>query len=493
MNIFLYGPPASGKTTLGKRLAEAIGWRFIDLDEAIVQTAGRPIREIFATDGEPAFRKLEGETLVRAVEESGANTIVALGGGTLLNPANRAFAEANGSVWCLETPSAEERARRIAAGGNVRPLGDKAIERAPHYASFPSRIAASFDLPGSLVLVGQGLGSPATFAKVVVADENSAHAAFPSATTVPSPKSQVLGLSANPSTLQPFSRSTSLPRWDCGGVPAASIPSGEQFKTLQTVTDIWRFFGERGIGRRDRVAAFGGGVTGDLTGFAAATWMRGIAWVNYPTTLLSMVDASTGGKTGCDLPEGKNLVGAFHAPTLVVIDADRLATLPPRELRNGRAEMIKHDIISGRTGIGSSADIPTPTEIAENLSVKVGIVREDPFERTGKRLLLNCGHTVGHAVEIATNFAVSHGEAVAIGCVEEAKLAVRMGLSTPEWPEVLAARFAAAGLPTALPDDLTFDTLIPLMRGDKKRAGSSVTFALPCACGDVRAVPVELG
>ena len=493
MNIFLYGPPASGKTTLGKRLAEAIGWRFIDLDEAIVQTAGRPIREIFATDGEPAFRKLEGETLVRVVEESGTNTIIALGGGTLLNPANRAFAEANGSVWCLEAPSAEERTRRIAAGGNVRPLGDKAIERAPHYASFPSRIAASFDLPGSLVLVGQGLGSPATFANVVVADANSANAAFPAATTVLSPKSQVLGLSANPSTLQPFSLSTSLPRWNCDGVPAAAIPSGEQFKTLQTVTDIWRFFGERGIGRRDRVAAFGGGVTGDLTGFAAATWMRGIAWVNYPTTLLSMVDASTGGKTGCDLPEGKNLVGAFHAPTLVVIDADRLATLPPRELRCGRAEMIKHNIISGRTGIGSSADIPTPTEIAENLAVKVGIVREDPFERTGKRLLLNCGHTVGHAVEIATNFAVSHGEAVAIGCVEEAKLAVRMGLSTPEWPEVLAARFAAAGLPTALPDDLTFDTLIPLMRGDKKRAGSSVTFALPCACGDVRAVPVELG
>ncbi len=473
MNLFLYGPPASGKTTLGKRLAQAIGWRSIDLDEEIVKTAGRPIRDIFAEEGEPAFRKLESETLVRVVEESVTNTIVSLGGGTLLNPANRAFAEAHGLVWCLDAPSAEERARRIAAGGNVRPLGDKALERAPHYASFPSRIAASFDLPGSLVIVGRSLGNPDMFANVVVADTNAAQA-------------------ANLSTLQPFNSSTPLPRGDSRGVPAAAIPSGERFKTLQTVTDIWRIFGERGIGRRDRVAAFGGGVTGDLTGFAAATWMRGVAWVNYPTTLLSMVDASTGGKTGCDLPEGKNLIGAFHAPVLVVIDADRLATLPPRELRCGRAEMIKHDIISGRMGVGSSADIPSPAEIAENLAVKVGIVREDPFERTGRRLLLNCGHTVGHAVEIATNFAVSHGEAVAIGCVEEARLAVRMGLAAPEWPDELAARFAAAGLPTALPDGLSFDALIPLMRGDKKRAGNIVTFALPCGNGDVRAVPVDL-
>ncbi len=465
MNLFLYGPPASGKTTLGKRLAQAIGWRFIDLDEEIVKTAGRPIRDIFAEEGEPAFRKLESETLVRVVEESVTNTIVSLGGGTLLNPANRAFAEAHGLVWCLDAPSAEERARRIAAGGNVRPLGDKALERAPHYASFQSRIAASFDLPGSLVIVGRGLGRPDTFANVVVADTNAANL-----TTYHSPLTTLL-------------------------------PSGERFKTLQTVTDIWRFFGERGIGRRDRVAAFGGGVTGDLTGFAAATWMRGVAWINYPTTLLSMVDASTGGKTGCDLPEGKNLIGAFHAPVLVVIDADRLATLPPRELCCGRAEMIKHDIISGRLSAGTSADIPSPAEIAENLAVKVGIVREDPFERTGRRLLLNCGHTVGHAVEIATHFAVSHGEAVAIGCVEEARLAVRMGLAAPEWPDKLAARFAAAGLPTALPegltstalpDGLTFNALIPLMRGDKKRAGNTVTFALPCGNGDVRAVPVEL-
>ena len=497
--IFLYGPPASGKTTLGKRLAQAVGWHFVDLDEEIVKTAGRAIRDFFATDGESAFRKLEGETLIRVGETAEANTIVALGGGTLLAPANRAFAEAHGLIWCLEAPSPEERARRIAAGGDVRPLGDKAIERAPHYASFPSRIAATFDLPGSLVIVGRSLGNPDIFANVVVADENAARAVFPSS-KVESPKSKVVSRDAEHSTCaKPIvSQKKITESLDEGHSTfdirhSTLLPSGERFKTLNTVTSIWRFFGDRGIGRRDRVAAFGGGVTGDLTGFAAATWMRGVAWVNYPTTLLSMVDASTGGKTGCDLPEGKNLIGAFHAPVLVVIDADRLATLPPRELRCGRAEMIKHEIISGRMGTGTSADIPSPTEIAENLAVKVGIVREDPFERTGRRLLLNCGHTVGHAVEIATNFAVSHGEAVAIGCVEEARLAVRMGLAAPEWPDELAARFAAVGLPTTLLNGLTFDALIPLMRGDKKRTGNTVTFALPCGNGDVRAVTVDLG
>ena len=472
--LFLYGPPASGKTTLGKRLAEAIGWHFTDLDAEIVAVAGRPIRDIFATDGEPAFRRLEAETLRHVVAAASEPTVIALGGGTLLDPASRAFAEASGPVWCLDTPSAEERARRIAAGGDVRPLGDKAIARAPHYASFQSRIATSFDLPGSLVIVGRGLGAPDLFARLVIADENAARAAgFPVSQT-----------SDSPSTLQPFNLST----LGGDGVPAAAIPSGERFKTLQTITDIWRVFGAHGLGRRDRVAAFGGGVTGDLTGFAAATWMRGIAWVNYPTTLLSMVDASTGGKTGCDLPEGKNLVGAFHAPSLVVIDAARLATLPAKVLRDGRAEMIKHDIIAGRAPAVNPGDIPSPAEIAENLAVKVSIVREDPFEKTGRRLLLNCGHTVGHAVETATRYAVSHGEAVAIGCVEEARLAVRLGLAAPDWPDALAARFAAAGLPTALPADLTFDSLAPLMRGDKKRAGDTVTFALPCGLGDVRPV-----
>ena len=269
------------------------------------------------------------------------------------------------------------------------------------------------------------------------------------------------------------------------------VPSGEENKTLSTVAALWDAFAKAGLGRKDCVVAIGGGVTGDLTGFAAATFMRGIDWINVPTTLLAMVDASYGGKTACDLPSGKNLAGAFHPPRRVLIDAAFLRTLPERELRCGRAEMIKHEIIGGLERTGDVAGVPNAEEIRRNLAVKIAIVRADPMERTGERMKLNAGHTVAHAVEKATGYAVSHGEAVAIGCVEEARIAARLGLAAPGWPDELAGRFAAAGLQTALPDGIDLHSLAALMRGDKKREGSTVVFALPCAWGDVRAVPLD--
>ena len=475
--IFLTGAPASGKTTLGRRLATALGVSFVDLDAEIVRSTGRTIPDVFASDGEASFRDLETQTLARL----GDVGVIALGGGTLLRAENRRLCEARGTIFCLDTPSDAELARRLGAAAGTRPLGDRAKERAAHYASFPSRVSAWFDLDDSLVLCGKGLARTFLAARPVVADA-----------TVSSIWSERLGLA-----------------------PIATIPSGETHKTIGTVSALWGAFARAGLGRKDVVAALGGGVTGDLTGFAAATWMRGIDWINVPTTLLAMVDASTGGKTGCDLPEGKNLAGAFHAPRLVVIDSDFLSTLPPDRLRDGQAEMIKHTIISvgtdphfvgtdprpavgtdpvsvGTGPEGCSGNVPTSREIAQNLAVKVEIVRADPFERLGRRILLNCGHTVGHAVEKATNYAVSHGAAVAIGCVEEARIAARRGLSPSGWPETLAARFAAAGLPTALPEGLSLASLVPLMKGDKKRAGSVVTFALPCGWGDVRAVPIDL-
>ena len=269
------------------------------------------------------------------------------------------------------------------------------------------------------------------------------------------------------------------------------LPSGEESKTIETVTRIWDAFAKAGVGRRDFVTAVGGGVTGDLVGFAAATWMRGVDWVNVPTTLLSMVDASYGGKTACDLPSGKNMAGAFHPPRRVIIDERFLTTLPPRRVADGRAEMIKHEVIGGIPRPDDVSRLPSSAEIAANLAVKVGVVRADPFERTGERMKLNAGHTVAHAVEKATNYAVSHGEAVAIGCVEEARLAERLGHAKAGWADELATRFASAGLPVVLPDGLTFDSLAPLMAGDKKREGASVVFALPCGWGDVRAVRVD--
>ena len=466
--IFLYGAPASGKSTLGKALAERLGADFVDLDERIVAEAGISIPEIFKTRGEAAFRDLESKVLREVVSEP---KVVSLGGGTLLRDENRALCEENGTVFCIDTPSDEELARRIGAAPGSRPLGDKAKERAAHYASFPNRVAAFFDAQSSLVVVGRGIAPAILAGRNIVADE-----------TVSRLWAGRLGVS-----------------------PFATIPSGEEHKTPVTVAKLWRAFAEKGLGRKDTVVALGGGVTGDLTGFAAATWMRGIPWINVPTTLLSMVDASTGGKTGCDLPEGKNLAGAFHFPRLVVIDTDFLETLSPKLVADGRAEMIKHEAIGGRSwsselelesGEGDSNSSKgsgvSAKEIAENLMVKVGIVREDPLETLGRRILLNCGHTVAHAIEKATGYRVSHGEAVAIGCVEEAKIAVRRGLAPASWPEEFAARFAAANLPTSLPEGISLDELVPLMRGDKKREGGAVTFALPCGWGDVRGVKIDL-
>ena len=469
--VFLYGAPASGKSTLGKKLAARLGAAFVDLDAEIVARQGRPIPEIFAKDGEPVFRDIESQTLAAVIDEAKRDTIISLGGGTLLRESNRQLAEAAGTVFCLETPDEKELARRIGSEAGSRPLGNKAKERAPHYNSFPNRIANSFEAADeSLVVISTGLAPVLLEGIPLVADGNVAS----------------LYCQAGNQTIRQ--------------TPLAVIPSGEEHKTPETVIGLWHAFAAAGLGRKDTVAALGGGVTGDLTGFAAATWMRGIDWINFPTTLLSMVDASTGGKTGCDLPEGKNLAGAFHAPKLVVIDTTFLKTLPPEILADGRAEMIKHEAIGGVSkwriengDCGMADGIPSAREIAENLMVKVGIVREDPYEKLGRRLLLNCGHTIGHAVEKLSDYEISHGSAVAIGCVAEARLAVRFGLAPESWPTEFAAHFQAAGLPTEIPAGMTEADLVPVMMGDKKKAkGGIVTFALPCGWGDVRGVPVNL-
>jgi len=459
--LFLYGAPASGKSTLAAWLAKIPGIQAADLDEEIARTAGRSIPAIFQEDGEPAFRALERNTLQRLIAEKHPGLrVIALGGGTLLNPANRSLCEEAGTVVCLETPSAQELAARIQQADGARPLGDRAVERAAHYASFPNRLARTFRLNDSLVLVGRGLASPFLISFPAVFDDTVAR-------------------------LYPHLASHSL----------ATIPSGEQYKTPDTVMALWEKFGHFGLGRHDCVAACGGGVSGDLTGFAAATWMRGMPWINIPTTLLAMVDASTGGKTGCDLPAGKNLVGAFHSPQLVVIDVDFLQTLPDRELRSGRAEMIKHSIIGHGTPTAEPplpTGLPTAADIAASLAVKVDIIRQDPLETTGKRLLLNCGHTVGHAVETASHYRLSHGEAVAIGCVEEARMAEKRNLAPAGWADSLARHFQAAGLPVAIPREISWNRLVDLMKMDKKKLAGSVVFALPCGWGDVRATEIAL-
>ena len=388
--------------------------------------------------------------------------------------------------------------------------------RAAHYASFPRRLDVSSGTPEMLAeaaetLFGVWRIDSGDVPSLVLAGRNLIAGLGEEVMSLGLGKRAVVVCAANTDPLYGEKVETSL---RAAGVETfrTVIAAGESTKTLTTVQSIWSAFLRAGLARDDFAVAVGGGVTGDLTGFAAATWMRGIRWVNVSTTLLSMVDASTGGKTGCDLPEAKNLVGAFHSPSLVLADVDTLATLPAREVRCGLAEAIKHafiadpglldclPIVEGRDKrdppLGEAASRRfTPTDVAafvsRALAVKVHCVREDPLEKNirGK---LNLGHTVGHAVEIVSNFTIQHGEAVAIGTVEEARLAVRLGLAPKDWPDQVAAPFARVGLPTLLPEGCTFESLVPIMKRDKKKQGGVVRFALPCAPGDVRLPPVDL-
>jgi 3-dehydroquinate synthase len=269
------------------------------------------------------------------------------------------------------------------------------------------------------------------------------------------------------------------------------FPPGESSKTMETVAKLWDAFAQAGMERRSTVVALGGGVVGDLAGFAAATFLRGIPWVNLPTSLLAMVDASVGGKTGANLSQGKNLIGAFHAPRLVFVDPDTLVTLPDFELRNGLAETVKTGVIgdpdlfelceAGEGTIGANLE----EVVRRAMAVKIGIIEEDPYEG-GLRESLNLGHTIGHAVEKVSDFGIHHGEAVSIGMVAEAHLSHQLGLAEDGFRERLTDVLTGLNLPAEVPEDLDRNHLIAAMKLDKKRAGGKVRFSLPLRVGEVQ-------
>jgi len=274
-------------------------------------------------------------------------------------------------------------------------------------------------------------------------------------------------------------------------IEMGKFPAGEEHKTVDTILSLWETFLKAGLERKSSVAALGGGVVGDLTGFAAATYLRGVPWVAIPTSLLAMVDASIGGKTGADLPQGKNLVGAFHPPALVLVDPGVLASLPEPELRNGLAEVVKAALIDDpylflmcETGWESLAS-RWEEVIARAIAVKVKVVNADPFEK-GQRSVLNLGHTFGHAIEWASGYRIRHGEAVAIGMVGAARLSVRLNLAQPELPQRIEQTLSKLGLPTRLPDKIRYMDVLENMKFDKKRSDGKTRFVLPEAIGKVQ-------
>jgi 3-dehydroquinate synthase len=270
-----------------------------------------------------------------------------------------------------------------------------------------------------------------------------------------------------------------------------AIAPGEEQKNRATWTALTDSMLADGFGRDTAVVALGGGVVGDLAGFVAATYMRGVPYIQVPTTLLAMIDASIGGKTGVDTPAGKNLVGAFHQPAAVIADPDVLRTLPPEHLRAGLAEAIKHGVIADAEYfddvVGAAPEIVAGNRsaaaalehvVVRSVSIKADVVRRDEREG-GVRKTLNFGHTIGHAIELRSDYRMLHGEAVAVGMVLESRVAERMGIAEPGTSDRLRQGVERTGLPAARPANQTADEILSATRGDKKARGGAVEYALP--------------
>ena len=490
-HIFLYGPPGTGKSTVGKKLAANLKLPFIDLDRVIEANAGMSIPQIMEQHGETAFRDMETAALRSLTAEK--ENVVALGGGALLRDENRAFAESTGKVLLLmaELPTLLDRIqhepgkRPLLAGDLKNKLTVLLEKRKEHYASFPlqhhvDNKPAEQNAHEAQVKLGRHHLSAMGEYDVVVG----------SVFNVPNLQNPIIVTDENVAQHH-LEKIQNL-----FNAKAVVVPAGEEHKNLETVSHLWKAFLENGLDRKSTVIALGGGVIGDMTGFAASTYMRGIDWIGIPTTLLSMVDASLGGKTGFDLPEGKNLIGSFHPPKLVIADPSLLLTLTERELRSGMAEVVKHGIISapdlfamcqrGMDWVKANLE----DVVKHAMAVKIKVIEEDPYEK-GFRAALNLGHTVGHAVELVSKFELRHGEAIAIGTVAEARYAARVGLASQSTVEAIETTLSALGLPIQIPAEMSREKIIQAMRVDKKKNAKSIRFALPVEIGKVELVNVD--
>ncbi len=498
-HIFLYGPPGTGKSTVGRQLARNLKLPFIDLDRVIETNAGVSISKIMEQQGELAFRELETSALNALANEK--ESVIALGGGALLRDENRAFAESHGKVILLmaelstlvERLHYESGKRPLLAGDLREKLSSLLAKRKEHYNSFHQLIhvdGKTAEKNAHQVQVALGRHHLSAMGEYdVIVGQVSNLTDFPM-------QNPIIVTDENVAKFHADSVVASLR--SSGFEPMVlTVSAGEAHKNLETINQLWHGFLEAGLDRKSTVIALGGGVVGDMAGFAASTYMRGINWVVVPTTLLSMVDASLGGKTGFDLPEGKNLIGAFYPPKLVLADPQLLSTLPEAELISGMAEVVKHGIISdpelfnlclrGLDWVKNNLE-----EIVKRaMAVKIKIIEEDPYEK-GFRAALNLGHTVGHAVELVSKFNLRHGEAIAIGMVAEAKYSARVGLAGIGLVEAVTESLKALGLPIQIPEKMPREEIIRAMRVDKKKNAKAIRFALPVEIGKVELVAVRV-
>ncbi len=508
-NLVLTGFMGTGKTSVGREVARRLGRPFVDMDDEIAARAGKSIPRIFAEEGEDAFREME-RALCRELS-SRTGHVIATGGGALVDPANRDVWSGSVTLVCLQA-ELDEILRRVVAGAD-RPLLAGTAPRAEAERLLTQRRAAYAAIPWQVDTTGRTLDEVVDEV-LNLAKVQTLHVAHPEGgydipvgrgtlrylggmlRTTGVPSGTRVALVSN-DVVAPLYLDGVKDGLACAGYHPfpCIVRDGERHKTLATVGGLYDAFLQGELDRSDTVLALGGGVTGDLAGFAAATYMRGVRFVQVPTTLLAMTDASVGAKTGVDLPQGKNLVGAFKQPALVFIDLEVLATLPRAEQRSGMAEVIKHAIIGDRELYGRLAEayrrsaagepvaLMTPEILARSIEVKIGIVEQDPLER-GRRAVLNLGHTAGHALESLSGYTLRHGEAVAIGMVVAARIAESLGRAREGLAEEITGLLAAAGLPVRCPAE-DVDAIWSAMSHDKKRTGSGLRWVLPREIGEV--------
>jgi 3-dehydroquinate synthase len=529
-NIVITGFSGTGKSQVARAVADLLNWTLVDTDAEIARRAGMPIARIFQTQGETAFRLLERQAVQEAC--AGVGSVIATGGGAIMDPASLSAITANGFLVCLEArpetiyrrlteikrendqgpglADAEERpllggpdplARIQALKAQRQPtyalahwtvhtdslsINDVAQEVARAWRAFSARgdapqnpftrspeLAATVETSADScpLLVGWGL-LPRLGELLLQAG-------------VKGPVYVVTDDRVAPLYLRTAERSLQK-----AGIPAHTFtfPAGEQSKTLETATRLYGWLASLKARRADTLVALGGGVAGDLTGFVAATYNRGIGFVQVPTSLAAMVDASIGGKTAVDLPAGKNLVGAFYQPRLVIADVAALRTLPQRETMEGWAEAIKHGLIldadlfrtfeeQAEQVLALEPELTTQV-IKRSMAIKAKVVSEDERETKGVRVLLNYGHTIGHGLEAATEYGrFLHGEAAAIGMMGAARIGVALGVtpaSALKRQEAVLRRFC---LPLSCPD-VNLELVAAAMSLDKKAVGSSLRWVL---------------
>jgi shikimate kinase / 3-dehydroquinate synthase len=499
MAFVLIGFMGAGKSTAAGELAEALGGRAFDSDVLLAERFGHPVAREFEQAGEEAFRASEEQLVCALLNDAGPEDVVALGGGSVLS--ERAQGALAGHVTVLldvDPETAGERVGGPAPDGVERPL---AREREQFFALHDSR-RALYEQLADATLTDVAIGAVARASGALCA-----LAGAPSGTRMlwassASGEYSVLvgrGLlsAADPLALDriwPLDRSRSRPfcvsdetvgelygerLGELAGLIA--IAPGEEQKTLASAERVWHALASAGMTRADHVVALGGGVVGDLAGFCAASYQRGVPVVQVPTTLVAQVDSAYGGKTGVDLPQAKNYVGVYHQPAGVLVDPDTLSSLPAAELAAGWVEVLKTALIAGGSlweTVAGGGEVDEHVILA-CVRTKLAAVAADERDG-GRRQVLNLGHTVGHAIETASGYArYRHGEAVGIGLLAALRLSGQDQLR-----EQVRQLLIDRGLPVGF-SDVSVEAVIEATRRDKKRLGASVPFVLVRAPGEV--------